>query len=452
MNPKPNSRRGSILVVAMLFGTLMVVALSSYVALNTHSLKMANRSFYASEAMNMAESGLEEAVWSFNQAYQGEASAWNGWSISGTAATRTFTDFTLGTNATGFVKVYVDNYNPAPAIQPNVIAESTVTLPNSQGRVSRMVEIKMRRRSYFAAGLVAKNAINFTGNTASVDSWVSDPDNDASTAAVPYGSSVRRDKGSIGATSVTATISVGNADIWGTASVGGSTATNITVGSNGRVGPFSTGAGIKDPNSVASDFNASLDIVSNPTTGTVLASIGSTIGTEGTTTVWRTASCITSSLTVYGNVTLILTAGAGVDAIDIAGSDGITLAPGATLTIYTEGDVKIAGNGLANPNDRPDAFQLWGTSTSTIPQDIQIAGNGALKGVIYAPNANVRINGNGDVMGAIVGQQITLDGTANFHYDESLGTRNENTPFGITKWRELLTPTDRAVYASNLAF
>ena len=36
---------------------------------------------------------------------------------------------------------------------------------------------------------------------------------------------------------------------------------------------------------------------------------------------------------------------------------------------------------------------------------------------MYAPNASVKINGNGDVMGAVVGRYT---GNTAFHYDESL--------------------------------
>jgi Tfp pilus assembly protein PilX len=446
-----NRQRGSLLVVTMLFATLLVVALSTYVALNTHSLKMANRSFYATEAMNMAESGLEEAVWSFNQANLGSTTAWDGWTIVGDAATRTFSNFVLGAGATGSVKVYVDHYNPAPTVQPIVVAKSTVTLPNNGGSVSKYVEIKMKRRTYFAAGLVAKNNIYFSGNTASVDSWISDPDNDDATPAIGYSAGIKRDKGSVGGASVTSTLVLGNADIFGTAAVGGSSTAAITVGSNGRVGPFSTANGVKDPASVATDFSTNLETISNPVTGTTIASLGATIGTTGTATIWRTPT-ISNSLTVYGDVTMILTAGAGVDAIDITGSEGITLAAGATLTIYTEGDVKLAGNGLLNNNDDPSTFQIWGTSTSSFSQDIQIAGNGALKGIVYAPNGHVKINGNGDVMGAVVGKEITVVGNAAFHYDESLADWGKNTPFGIYKWRELIAAGDRDDYTTQLAF
>src|SRR5687768_4673716 len=110
--------RGSVLLVAILFCALIAISLGSYVALNTHSLKMANRSFYLSEAMNMAESGLEEVIWSFNQTRDGSTTAWDGWDRSdGLSAKRTFTDFTLGANATGAVKVWVERFNPPTGTQ-----------------------------------------------------------------------------------------------------------------------------------------------------------------------------------------------------------------------------------------------------------------------------------------------------------------------------------------------
>ena len=85
-------------------------------------------------------------------------------------------------------------------------------------------------------------------------------------------------------------------------------------------------------------------------------------------------------------------------------------------------------------------------------QDIQITGNGALKGLVYAPNGNVEINGNGDVMGAVVGKNINLSGNAAFHYDESLAAMVADTPFGVYKWREILSPTERTTNEALLAF
>ena len=105
------------------------------------------------------------------------------------------------------------------------------------------------------------------------------------------------------------------------------------------------------------------------------------------------------------------------------------------------------GNGVGNGNIQPITCQIWGTNTTQVGQDIQISGNGALRVVLYAPYGDVKINGNGDVMGSIVARTITLVGNAAFHYDESLRDYGTNMPFNISKWRELTSSADRARYS-----
>ncbi len=454
----PRAReRGSLLIVAMLLSAIIAISLGSYIALGRNSLKLANRSFYYNGAMNIAETGIEEALWSFNQATAGVAlaTAWVDWDVSdGVTAKRTFRDFTLSGNVTAAVKVYVTRYNPTAADRPVVVAQSTVTLPDGSLTLGKTLEIQLRRRSKFAMGLVARNQITFNGNNATVDSWSSDPDNDngAVTAAIPFSPGVRNDRGSVGSTSVAVgSVAVNNADIWGFASVGSSGATGLTVGTNGSVLGATSPAGPKvDTTRVATDFTANFDPVTEPGVGATLGALGATLGTAGVTTTYRYGGTINSNLTIYGNITLILTALPGNHAINLTGGDGLTLAAGATLIIYTAGEVKIAGNGLLNNNPSPVTFQLWATGAVGAGQGIDIKGNGALKGIVYAPNANATITGNGDVMGSIVANNITVAGNAAFHYDESLANWGGENPYGIVKWRELILAADRAAYTTVL--
>jgi Tfp pilus assembly protein PilX len=459
---RPRSERGAVLIVALLLSAIIAIALGSYLALSRNSLQLANRSFYNTAAMNIAETGVEEALWSFNQVATGSsvADAWTGWDTSDTVtAKRAFRDFTLSGTTEAYVKVYVTNYNPTGNDRPLVVSSATVTIPGESRTITKAIETTLRRRSKFAMGLVAKNQLTFNGTNASVDSWNSDPDNDlgASTPAIPYSVGVRKDNGSVGSTSVAVgSVAVNNADIWGFASVGSSGSSGISVGTNGTVAAFMTGGsptptGTVDTTRIATDFTANFDPVNDPTIGTVIGAVGASLGTAGTTTTFRFNGQINSSLAIAGNVTLILTAGAGNTAIRLTGAgDGISIPAGSSLTVYTAADVTIAGNGLLNSNIQPTTFQLWGTSTSSFAQNIEIKGNGALKGIAYAPNANVRITGNGDVMGSIVANNITVVGNAAFHYDESLANWGGSNPFGVVNWRELTTAADRAVYVTQI--
>jgi len=85
--------RGSILITALLFAVIIAIALTSYIKLSTTSLRLAHRTFFADAANNLAETGLEEAVWMFNN--MGSSSdavankaLWttNGWTCSNTIA------------------------------------------------------------------------------------------------------------------------------------------------------------------------------------------------------------------------------------------------------------------------------------------------------------------------------------------------------------------------------
>jgi hypothetical protein len=154
------------------------------------------------------------------------------------------------------------------------------------------------------------------------------------------------------------------------------------------------------------------------------------------------------------NVVIILTPTTGT-AIDVKGSASIVIQQDASLNIYTEADVSIAGNGVANDTSNPPAnFMIWGTRSSSAGslQNISVSGNGQLSAVVYAPNANVTANGggtSGNIMGAIVGSTITVTGGSMFHYDMALAEMNDEEPFGISVWNELTTAAARTAVASK---
>jgi hypothetical protein len=460
-DPLRDETRGSLLIVAMLLCAIIGISLASYLQLGRTSLTVSNRALYNNAAMNLAENGLEEAMYSINKMVEDPTYIWSDWNNNGTNAWRLFGTYNFDQGATGVVRVYAFNYLGNAA--PKFVARSIITLGagSSGNSIEKWVAVQLRKTSKFSNGLVAKESLRFNGNNASVDSWNSDPDNNPGTPIIPYSAGVRDDNGSIGSISVAVgAVGVNNADVWGYASTGGALP---SVGSNGLVGPFGTASGTMDMSHVSTDFSASFDPVTAPAGGSAIPAIGNgdlptTLGAAGTTVTYSLPSISSSGnsskvLTIEGNVTLILTNTAGSDAISMTGQSSIVIAPGASLKIYTEGNIDIAGNGVANGGttaataNQPINFQIWGTNTSTVAnQSIQIAGNGVLSGVIYAPNADVTINGNGDVLGSVVAENITLTGNAAFHYDESLANFGSGNPFRVASWRELTLATERAVY------
>jgi Tfp pilus assembly protein PilX len=460
----PNGERGTVLFVALILSMVIAVSLTSYITLSRSSFNISNRALYNNAAMNLAENGLEEAMYTINKNIENDTNDWSAWlaaSHDGNAVYRQkWNDATFEQNATGEVRTMV--VNPHSSSDRTLVAWAQVQLGNGGAPIEKWVEVKLGRTSKFANGLVAKESIWFKGNQATVDSWNSEKNDDGTPrgAPVPYSAGVAHDKGSVGSISVSVdAILVQNADIWGFAATGGA---DPEVGPNGLVGPYGTTAGTMDPDHVSTDFTADFDPVAQPTGGTSIAAItGPTTLSSGTYSLASIALSgnSTNVLTITGDVVLYITADEGEDAISVGGSASIAIDPGASLIIYTKGDVDIGGNGVLNGGttaataNQPKNFQLWGTSTSTSPlQDISIKGNGVLSGIVYAPNGTVDIVGNGDVMGSVVANDITLTGNANFHYDESLADLDDDSPFRVTKWKELTTAAERATYRTSMTW
>jgi hypothetical protein len=445
----PQSQRGSVLIVALVLSAVIGISLGSYIALNKNSLSLANRSFYNTSAINLAETGVEEAVWCFNQVTSGASvsAGWTGWTTTGIYAKRTFTDFALSANAGASVRVLTEKYNPSGTDQPKVYAEATITIPGETRTITKMVEVLLRRRSKFAMGLVAKNQLRFNGNAAYVDSWNSLFDDAGVARATPvgYATAYRHASGSVGSTSVAVGgVAVNHADIFGFASTGSTTGSGITVGTNGMITGNFTGTtpGYIDSTRVATDFTANFDTLSNPGSATDIATVSATLGSTGVTATYRFSGVITTSLNIQGNVTLILTAPPGTDAVRLTGGDVLSIDLGSSLTIYTAADLRFNGNGITNPNNQATSLQIYGTGTTS--QQIDIGGGPELTAVVYAPTADITIRGNPNVMGSIVGNNITVTGDASFHYDESLANWGGINPYGIIKWRELTSAAERA--------
>ncbi len=462
--------RGSLLIVAMLLCAVIGISITSYLSLGRTGMEISNRAFYNNGSMNLAENGLEQAVYSINKKVADPTYNWasHGWTIVGSDARQKWSGYDFGQGTTGMVRSYIYGY--AAGAAPRIVTRSTVTVGGRSTQViEKWIEVQLRRTSKFSNGLVAKETINFSGNNASVDSWNSDPDNDNNsvTAAIPYSAGVKNANGSVGSISVAVNaVGVNNADIFGYASTGGALP---VVGNQGLIGPFTARRGSVDMTRVSTDFTASFDAVTAPTTGTTISAIGNTdlpatIGTAGVATEYRIASidasgAATQILTILGDVTLIVTAPAGSPAIRLTGNSSISIASGGSLKIYTEGNIAITGNGVANGGttlataNQPVDFQIWGTSTSTTSdQTIDIKGNGVLSGVVYAPNGDVGIVGDAEVLGSMVAERIRVTGNAAFHYDESLANFGSGNPYRVSRWRELTSATDRATVSSVLSW
>lgn len=431
-----------MLVVSLLVAAFIALFLGSYLSLNLGTARLAQRTFNRGAAFHLAEAGLEEGLWTYNQLLASAPAPWQDWQTIQDSAWRRFDNFQLSPSTTGSVKVYASPAYPGDAARPTLVALATVTSPGG-APVTQLLEVVLQRRSLFGGGLVARDGLYFRGGNTSFDSWDSDPDQNPATAAVPYSAAVRADTGSIGTgASTTGDLLITKTRIHGFVRTAG---IDPVVDSTGFIGPFGTAGGVIDPSRIARDFHADFPAVSAPSGGTLLASFGSTLGTVGQKTSWRAGSLRlsgASKLTILGDVTLVLTD--AITALSVTGNASLVIPSGSSLVIYCDGDVLIGGRGVTNLNPSPAAFQLWSTASGTRAQRLAVVGNGALGAALFAPEGDITINGNGDVSGALVGRTITFTGNAAFHYDLALGRLSAHAPFRASGWSTVDDPARRA--------
>lgn len=433
-------KKGAILITAVVLATGLAIALGSFIALCVSTARLSNSSFNFNSALNLCDAGLEHAMVAINA---GDYS-WSSRSIGGaTALTRTFGPFDLGNGMEGYADVAIFEHTSE---QPRIVAQGR-TVGSLGASITKQVEVVLRRRSSYETGLVAKETVELIGNNVIVDSY--DSENPLYSTGGKYDAAKRKDGGSVASgivKEVDTGVSLGNADVWGKVSTSGS---KIVYKPNGSVLGLDSPTGIKvDPNRVTKNFKGSFFGKEAPT-GTWTADyragdpIPATLGATGGSTLYRMENLSLSGnnvLTIQGDVTLVMPSIGSGDALSVTGNASIVLESGATLSIYVEGNVKIAGNGITNPG-LPKDLRIFGTS-DIVTQTIEYSGNGSGAAVIDAPNAIVTLGGGGSVgslSGSVVAKQIKLNGHYPFHYDEALKRLGDGNPMRLGLWREITT-------------
>ncbi|WP_221030619.1 DUF7305 domain-containing protein [Actomonas aquatica] len=451
--------RGGVLITALIFVALIGVSLVSYMTLTRTTADLSHRSVYRTAAHDLAETGLEHGLWAINQTNDGNAAAWAGWTVDGNLARRKFDRFDFANGVTGTAYVLVENYTSAT---PTVIARGLVT--SGAGLSSeKWLRITTTARSVFAYGLLARQSIVMSGG-AWMDSWISNPDNNDSTPAQAWSAGVALENTRLASvSSATPSISIGSADIYGTVSVGASTSAGLAMDWGGQVGPSSmpiAGSYNLAPGALSTNFTASFEDVEVPGGATVRSPYTlprgltvapwylnrETIGSPSATTILQMDQMTINNdgeLTIAGDVILIFPPD-HITTLTVTGAASIKLAHGASLTIYTPGNINISGAGVIN-NGYPKDFQIWSPRTTT-GQSITLEGSGALYGVIYAPYADLSLPGDTDFGGSAIVNSANLSGSGAYHFDESLLNYSEGGSMRISNYQEISSAADRAPY------
>lgn len=424
--------RGSVLITALLIAVALGIGLVGYLNLSRTTLKLSQRTLFVSDAGNLAEGGLEEALYCFNRMNAGvsPATAWSGWTFSGSTVRRTLPQFNRDQNGIGTVKVFVNSYDSGTA-NPFVISQATITPFDGSAPIVKIVRIGMKQSGVFINGVVGLTGLSLKGQPV-IDSFNSNPTNSPTGPWLNYSTAISASNSSVVVKS--GVIDLGNGLIKGNLGLGAGVAPPPASQVTGTIqanytGQFNmpaypTAAGVSKSYSLGSTIPAQL-----PVAGHTPAADGRYYYFVSGATITNTTIAAGANVTIVGTSTTL--------------SSGLAINPGATCAIYIDGAINASSSGSLNNSNWAGALQIF-TTTST---DCTISGNGELRASVYAPNAVLKASGggsSGSVVGSYVAKSVVATGQMSFHYDEALRYLNTagGTRWAVSAWEEMRLGSD----------
>lgn len=413
----------------MLIAAAIAIGLVGYLQLARTSLNLAHRTFFASDASNLAEAGLEETIYCFKQMNSGAtpATAWAGWTISGANAMRTLPPFNRDQNAVAIVKIYVKGYDGSDAY-PYVISQATLTPFDGSLPIVKIQRADFKLDGCAINGIVARNGLTWKGQS-SADSFNSNPTGSPTGPWLPYSSAIAR-------SNTTVIVPAGSLSL-GNGIVGG----NLKIGAGVTVPPASQVTG-----SIQTNYKGTFPMPPYPSAASVSKSynLGSTIppilpvaghtaAADGRYYYFVSGTTLASTTITAGkNVTIVGT--------NTSMSSGLAIQVGASCSVYIDGVVTATGT-VSNSN-WAGALQIFTTTSG----NCSIGNNGQIVACLYAPNAALTASGGGNsgmLVGFFVANTISSSGHMDFHYDEALRYITGGSNVRLTTWLELQSRSDR---------
>jgi hypothetical protein len=121
---------------------------------------------------------------------------------------------------------------------------------------------------------------------------------------------------------------------------------------------------------------------------------------------------------------------------DITGS--IDIKSQVQLKVFVNGSMDVKGRDIINESNLAANLQYYAISPPdpATPQHININPPGNFAAVFYAPGADFTINGNPDLIGAVVCKTFYANGNVTWHYDRELGQEGDAVDYRIASYVE----------------
>ncbi len=415
-----SNKTGSALIISILLIVLILLFIIPFLTKISGNYSSAERSYGSMAALNLAEAGVEMAIWELNF---GDILTWSGDDNERTKSISSF-QTSMG-DVIGDIEIRIQNPTAnTPFIQ------ATGRYPfRGNSILDKTIYVSMDRHPFnFSYAAFGNDGLELEGSTL-IDSYDS--------RIGEYGEEIY-DVENIGSQGHVATNSTDigcielmtNAEIFGNATSGPESEPELSIITNNS----SVIHGEKKA------FSESHELISVPTPQDLppkevydLASGGIVdIRESGKYSSFTLRS--NSKVTITANVTLYIE---GIFEMD--SNSEFNIAEGVNATIYLGGSFSMASNSAINNSTKdPTKLAILGTDSFTV--EMNWPSNTEFWGVIYVPRATINITTNDNFYGSLVAKKIIMNSTGQIHYDEALKNLEIGTvvekPYHVKSWKE----------------
>jgi hypothetical protein len=116
----------------------------------------------------------------------------------------------------------------------------------------------------------------------------------------------------------------------------------------------------------------------------------------------------------------------------------IDVKPNVHVKVFFDGNMNVKARDINNETGQAANLQYYGISPAnpSTSQTISIAPPGNFAATIYAPSADFTMNGNPDIIGALVCKSFYGNGNTSWHYDRDLNSEGDAVDYRIASYVE----------------
>lgn len=410
-----NNEKGSALILSILLIILILLFIIPFLTKISGNYSSAEKSYGSLTAFNLAEAGVEMAIWELNF---GNISTWSGDDNERTKSISSFQ--TSSGDVIGDIEIRIQN---PTANTPFIQATGRYPFRGNL-TIDKTIHVSMDRHPFdFNFAAFGNDGLELKGSTL-IDSYDS--------RIGEYGEENIASQGHVATNSneddcILLSVS---AEIFGNATSGPESNPESSI----RAENNSVIYGEKKAFSESHELVSVSTPQGLPSRGSYDLESGGIVNISESGEYSSFILRANSIVTITANVTLYI---AGI--FEMNSNSYFNIADGVSATIYLGGSFALASNSAINNSTKdPTTLAILGTDSFT--GEMNWPANTNYWGVVYVPRATINMTTNENFYGSLVANRINMNSTGQIHYDEALKNLEIDVvvekPYYVKSWKE----------------